>query len=90
MCLTHVAIAEWVSCRHEFVSRAIKFSHQVRVAVVPCVTCPSFASSFYPFLRVHADVAVSLTSMAVIVHRARRRGSPEGVGSQLRAVSIAL
>ena len=44
----------------------------------PCVSC-------YPFPRVIADVAVSPTVLAIIVHRARRQGSSKGVGSQWRA-----
>ena len=65
------AIAEWASCRHEFV----RLCHQVfspgsrsRSAVV---TRPSLASSRYFLFCVRADVAVSPTVLAIIVHRAQ-------------------
>ena len=70
-------LAEWGSCRHEFVSCAIKFSHQLfcvlllrRLRLPPPLSSRSCRCGFFSDIFGH--------------HRAScRRGSLEGVGSQL-------
>ena len=63
----------------QLVSCAIKFSHQDRSCSV-LLLLRRF--SRHPVARVRADVAVSPIVSAIIVHRARKQGSSEGVGSQ--------